>query len=310
MRGAAIHTAALALAGLVGCTMVPPPESDPAPVDPVVQDEAEPEAEQSAVAAYFAQLQARRIAQGLLRTDRAPRDLPVTPISLERAFAAVALRDEYQFAGGQIVQQSAPAPLRRWDVPVRISLEYGASVPEDRRARDTGIVTRFARQLSEFAKHPVSVTRGQGNFHVLVLDEGERRAIAPRLRALVPGIDTASQSLVENLPLSISCLVLAFARDGSNSYTDAVAIIRAELPDLSRDACYYQEIAQGMGLANDSPQARPSLFNDAAEFAVLTVLDEQLLRILYDPRLEPGLREAEARPIVRRIAAEVMGGPS
>ena len=193
---------------------------------------------------------------------------------------------------------------------MRISLEYGASVPEDQRARDSGIVTRFARQLSEFAEHPVSVTRGQGNFHVLVLDEGERRAIAQRLRALVPGIDTASQSLVENLPLSISCLVLAFSRDGSNNYTDAVAIIRAELPDLSRDACYYQEIAQGMGLANDSPQARPSLFNDAAEFAVMTVLDEQLLRILYDPRLKPGLREAEARPIVRRIAAEVMGGPS
>ena len=85
--------------------------------------------------------------------------------------------------------------------------------------------------------------------------------------------------------------MLAFSRDGTNVYSDAVAIIRAELPDRTRDMCYFEEITQGLGLANDSPVARPSLFNDSAEFAVMTVLDEQLLRMLYDPRLRPGMTE-------------------
>lgn len=308
MHGAAKIMAALALGGLAGCATEPPSAPVVAPEPAARPDPDAGDAPQSAVATYYAQLQERQLAQGLLRTTRAPRDLPVTATRVQRAFAAVALRDEYQVTDAQIVQQSAPAPLRRWDRPVRLALEFGDSVSPARRDRDRQVVSRFAAKLARVAEHPVSVTRGDGNFNVLVLDEGERRAIAPRLRRLVPGIDGASQSLVETLPLSVSCLVLAFSRDGSSTYTDAVAIIRAELPDLSRDACYYQEIAQGLGLANDSPQARPSLFNDAAEFAVMTVLDEQLLRILYDPRLTPGMRESQARPIVRRIATELMGG--
>lgn len=57
-------------------------------------------------------------------------------------------------------------------------------------------------------------------------------------------------------------------------------------------------------------RARPSIFNDDEEFSLLTRHDELLLRILYDPRLRPGITEAEARPIVTTIATELMGGES
>ncbi len=33
-----------------------------------------------------------------------------------------------------------------------------------------------------------------------------------------------------------------------------------------------------------------------------------MLRILYDPRLEPGMSLEEARPVVERIAQELMSG--
>ncbi|MEO0831451.1 MAG: DUF2927 domain-containing protein, partial [Pseudomonadota bacterium] len=66
-------------------------------------------------------------------------------------------------------------------------------------------------------------------------------------------------------------------------------------------------IAQGLGLANDSPVARPSIFNDDEEFALLTTHDEFLLRMLYDNRLKAGMTETEARPIAARIAAELVG---
>lgn len=297
---------------LAGCTIAAPPATDPAP-EPQAQA-APPERPDTPysgpVASHYAAVERRRIAQGLLRLDRAPRDLPISASLIERAFAEVALRDEYQVDQDRIIQQSNPAALRRWEGPVRLSLEFAQTVPDTIRARDRGVVTRFASRLARLADHPVQITSGRGNFSVLVLDENARRAIGPRLRALVPGIDRASQSLVENLPLSVSCLVLAFSRDGTNVYSDAVAIIRAELPERTRDMCYFEEITQGLGLANDSPVARPSLFNDNAEFAVMTVLDEQLLRVLYDPRLRPGMTSAQARPIVRRIAAELMGGQS
>jgi hypothetical protein len=73
-------------------------------------------------------------------------------------------------------------------------------------------------------------------------------------------------------------------------------------------ACIHEELAQGLGLANDDPQARPSIFNDDEEFALLTGHDELLLQMLYDPRLRTGMTAAEAAPVVREIAAEVMAG--
>jgi len=80
-----------------------------------------------------------------------------------------------------------------------------------------------------------------------------------------------------------------------------------------RLSCIHEELAQGLGLANDSPQARPSIFNDDEEFAYLTRHDELLLEMLYDPRLEPGMTVDTAAPLVRRIAEEIIaettGGP-
>ncbi|HAW48219.1 MAG TPA: hypothetical protein DCX34_13450, partial [Roseovarius sp.] len=66
---------------------------------------------------------------------------------------------------------------------------------------------------------------------------------------------------------------------------------------------------QGLGLANDSPRARPSIFNDDDEFAWLTTHDEMLLRLLYHPDLSPGMTADEARPILRRLLDEWQAGP-
>ena len=63
-----------------------------------------------------------------------------------------------------------------------------------------------------------------------------------------------------------------------------------------RLSCIHEEITQGLGLANDSPLARPSIFNDDEEFALLTPMDELMLKMLYSPRLSAGMTETEARP--------------
>ncbi len=73
-----------------------------------------------------------------------------------------------------------------------------------------------------------------------------------------------------------------------------------------RSACIHEELAQGMGLANDSPGARPSIFNDDEEFALLTTHDELLLRMLYDTRLQTGMEPSVAAPIARQIAREYL----
>ena len=112
------------------------------------------------------------------------------------------------------------------------------------------------------------------------------------------------------MPLSTYCLVYAMSEGSSGRYSRAFAVIRAEHPELLRLSCMHEEIAQAMGLANDSPRARPSIFNDDEEFALLTVQDELMLRMLYNPALRPGMTEAEARPIVESLARAILGGES
>ena len=151
---------------------------------------------------------------------------------------------------------------------------------------------------------------GPANFNVLILNEGERRNSGPLLRELVPGIGQTAVQTIERMPRETFCLVFAFSRGQSSAYTRAMAVIRAEHPDLLRLSCFHEEIAQGLGLANDSPAARPSVFNDDEEFGLLTRQDELMLRMLYDRRLTTGMDAETARPIVNQIAAELMGGDS
>ncbi|RJE81673.1 DUF2927 domain-containing protein [Paracoccus sp. JM45] len=256
---------------------------------------------------YYGAMQRRLIAQGKLRRDRVPQDAPITAESLTRDFIAIALRDEYSRSGDGLVSQARTAPLRRWEQPVRVQLEFGASTEIAARPAWRSEVAGFANRLSSATRHPVTMTADRGNFPVLILSEDERRAIGPRLAELVPGIPASDIAILADLPPAISCTVFAYSKGNASEYAHAVAIIRAELPPLLRTSCIHEEIAQGMGLANDSPAARPSIFNDDEEFALLTRHDELLLQILYDRRLRPGMTEAQAAPIVRQIASELLG---
>ena len=168
---------------------------------------------------------------------------------------------------------------------------------------------RSAR-LSRLSDVPITLTDDNPNFRVLFLGEDDRRAYGDRLRELIPTISDATVRTFVNLPRDQLCVVIGTFAPGRSSYTKAIAMIRAEHPNLMRSACIHEELAQGMGLANDSPDARPSIFNDDEEFALLTGHDELLLRMLYDPRLQTGMDPATAAPIARRIARDYLTGGS
>ncbi|HEY7607590.1 MAG TPA: DUF2927 domain-containing protein [Alphaproteobacteria bacterium] len=86
-----------------------------------------------------------------------------------------------------------------------------------------------------------------------------------------------------------------------------VQIYIAPYPDLVRRHCIAEELTQALGLADDSPLVRDSIFNDASARQRLAPWDALMVRILYDPRLRPGMLKAEAMPVVRRIIAEHLG---
>ena len=261
------------------------------------------------LAVYYNRVQADLLSQGLLRTDGGGPDTPYGPEDVLRNFERIAFFDEYARGAGLRPARSGPGRLKRWPGPVRIAAEFGAAVPPAQRTRDENALRAYARRLARVTGHPISTASpGRANFHVLFMGEDDRARLLTRVREIVPNIAPEALAIFEDLPRSIHCLVLAFSgTNGGYDYARAIALIRAEHPDLMRLACIHEEVAQGLGLANDSPRARPSIFNDDDEFALLTSHDEELLRLLYDPRLEIGMRLEEARPVLRRIVGERMG---
>lgn len=296
--------------GLMGCELLAPLPSEPAPppAPPAPSPVVTPEPSQASrdLARYYGRLQNDLLTQGLLRGDGGGPDTPFTDTQLARNFVRIALFTEYRDDSDFQKPQSTITNLRRWDGPIRMSVEFGDSVPNSQHDTDRNAVSTYAARLSRVSGVPITITDRNPNFHVLFLNEDDRRSYGDRLRALIPNISDATVRTFVNLPRDQLCIVIGIFAPGQSKYTKAVAMIRAEHPNLMRSACIHEELAQGMGLTNDSPGARPSIFNDDEEFALLTTHDELLLKILYDPRLQTGMEPAVAAPIARQIAREYL----
>jgi hypothetical protein len=262
-------------------------------------------ADSLALASHYQQLQNRLLSQGLLRTDGGA-GMPLTAAMLATNFTRIALYEEYS-AGGSIAQ-AAPITLTRWQDPVRVSLTFGASVPLDRQAEDRGRVAAYLARLSRITGHPIGLSNTQPNFFITIANMDERRRLGPTIKAALPQLTSAQVAGVTNLDRSVYCLVWTQSNVQTGQYERAYVFIPVEQPDLMRQSCIHEELAQGLGLPNDSGLARPSIFNDDEEFALLTRQDELMLKMLYDPALRSGMTEAEARPIITSLAIRLLGG--
>lgn len=251
---------------------------------------------------YFVQVQSAQLSQGLLREDGGGPDTPFTADMLAQNFEQIVFYNEYASA---LQGRGGESPLRRWEVPVRVDVIFGSSVPEPQQRSDRQAVTDYVKRLGDVTGHPMTRFGGP-NFIVVFATEDDRDTALDAAADRIPGISRESLDPLRRLDRDTYCAVAAYASGPQTfTYGAAVAVIRAENPPLLRLSCVHEELAQGLGLANDSRTARPSIFNDDDEFALLTDHDELLLRMLYDPRLSPGMTLSEAAPVTRIIAREL-----
>ncbi len=307
----------MALSGCLNNTKTSPPPAGPIPI--TIPTEAEkpaasppkppapimvnPSENSQELAEYYRNVQQDLLVQGLLRTDGGGVDTPYTDTDLVEDFIAIAFYDEYSQNEGLIRSSGEEVGLTKWTTPVRIRMEFGKSVDKEIRKKDRAELERYAKRLSRVTGHPITISNKSPNFYVLVMSEDDRMHLVKRIKEVMPETSPAALSAIADLPRSIHCLVVTFSsEDRRSQLRQSIALIRAEHPDLTRKACIHEEVAQGLGLTNDSPHARPSIFNDDDEFAYLTTHDEDLLRILYSPELKPGMSIKEATPIVRKLA--------
>ncbi|MEO0938002.1 MAG: DUF2927 domain-containing protein [Pseudomonadota bacterium] len=294
---------------VAACDMVAPvepvltPRARPAPqaatpAPPAVRPTSEASAR---LRAYFTSVQRAQLTQGLLRQDGGGVDTPFSADMLARNFRRIAFFSEYGSSVG------VSGRLRRYEDPVRMQVIHGAAMPPSERAQADRDVAAYAARLARATGHPISVGRDP-NFLVYFVSEDDRRETILGTAPDLLGLDERNLRPILDLGEDIYCAVISYrAADNQAAYGASVAVIRSENPDLLRLSCIHEELAQGLGLANDSPNARPSIFNDDDEFALLTRHDELLLQILYDDRLKTGMTLPEAEPVVRILARDVLG---
>jgi hypothetical protein len=305
LRGLALAAVLLVLAG---CASRIEPEPRPAALPAAPPPDAETVPGGESLGEFYASIETDLVSSGRMRRDVAPDDAPYTVDDLVRDFERIALYDEYADVGGRFVRSESPALLRRWDRPVRVAVMTGASAAPEDASRDRANVAAFTRRLAQLTG--VDMAMGEGadvNFLVLFMTSNERTAFADQVAAHYPDFAPAVMGALRDTPLDTFCTAYAFSDPARPSvYSAVIILIRAEHPPLTRLSCVNEEMAQAMGLPNDSPDARPSLFNDSLEFALLTEHDAILLRMLYDPRLRPGMTADEARPLLPAIAADAI----
>lgn len=248
-------------------------------------------------AADYAAYQAALIAEGDLRVETAPPDAPFGPRELAINFERVALHHEADISevGGE--RNWAENPLVRWEEPIHWQM-FGAGVAEEDRAE----VRRLMRRLSALTGLEIVESDREVNFTILITEPGERNAFAELLRARHPALGDIFR-LWRHTPEVVCVATNLFSTENQFQIAQTLVAMGSEVRGLLRQACLHEEIVQSLGLGNDHPEVRPSIFNDDGEFALMTKHDEQLLRILYDPRLEIGMTAEQAMPIVRRIVA-------
>lgn len=306
MRAGFTLSALIFPALLAACVSTAPPPLPPAPPPPAP----EPSAQTLAGQDYYRKVEANYLAQGRMREDGGGPDTPFSTRDLVENLLAITFYDEFAEMNGALVAGGGENTLHRWQGPMRVGLSFGASVPEAQRVADRAAVGEFTRRLARVSGRPVVLTDRNPNHTLFILNPEERSVAGAAIRAAAPATSAAAIRSVEQMRPDIYCTAFTFTVGQGAVIDRAVSVIRGELTPKLRALCIHEELAQSMGLINDSPRARPSIFNDNEEFALLTRQDELMLKMLYDPRLKPGMTLAEARPIVEEIAAGLMGGES
>ncbi len=219
---------------------------------------------------------------------------------LRRNFMSIAMRAE----AADDVDFSGNISVAKWLTPLRYRL-VGANAADARRVemlvqrlrKLTGIDIAPAYARAPNIRLSFVPFRTRNNAVYRLASEG---SLGPAVGGMVTRWrDTEREK----------CLGLISVDPRSGAITKADILIKDELPPRIRNACIVEELVQSLGLMNDDPMARPSIFNDSQEYLDLTSHDEYLLRILYDPRVRPGMTLRQMNPLIQQIIDEVRPAP-
>lgn len=250
----------------------------------------------------YSRLTESLLSKGHLRVDPSPADAPYDVAGLARNFHDVTFSYEFQFDGDRIVRQRLEKPLKRWSGEIRYKLTGDAVTADDARE-----VAALTSRIGELTGLRFIRSNDRHDMLISIASPSGRDEISRHLAARNMPEYRQRYDIWRKTRGWLCGVTLSASKADPGRLVFAHIFIGSEITGLLRKSCLHEEITQSLGLTNDSDRARPSIFNDDQEFAVLTEHDEMLLRLLYDPRLRTGMSADEAMPIARQILDDLQG---
>lgn len=235
----------------------------------------------------------------------------VSNVELVKAFAGVALGSEHEKRISRVI---------KWTAPINVAI-IGKGYPPL-------FEELVVRQLDDLAKetgHPVKLAYSEVMRREKRLDPNVSKIPINVLifygpKADLPAVIEKRTKGVYKAAEAEKLLRLGFCHgrlriNKTGALTFGYAAVPAEIttqveygnvrvdPKIFLRACVTEEISQLMGLVNDVDGLTFSIFSDTSRHVDLTEADRWMLRMLYDPRMKPGMKADEALPIAAQFLA-------
>ena len=214
--------------------------------------------------------------------DAPPQFTTFTAAELERGFMALAFGSDLRIG-------ARPRGIRRFDHPIRAVVMGGGSV--DRSARMRDVIAEYASTVPSLRLSPANA--GDADIEVRLIDEKDFNGAL--VAAFGPKI--AKDFIARTDPQCMTSVK-------SNAAGDIVRSVSFIIVDKGDDVfldCAYHELLHAFGLSNHDQRNVWTTLNQNRMVGYLTVYDRDLLTILYDRRVKPGMSPAAARRVLPKV---------
>ncbi|NRA55069.1 MAG: DUF2927 domain-containing protein [Gammaproteobacteria bacterium] len=201
---------------------------------------------------------------------------------IKKSFYEVSLGSEY----GDHVNNG----LRKWQQPLRIYVEH--QVPD--KALHQKLLSAQISHLAAITQLDIQLTnnKAQANVHYYFTNQAKIKPLVAK---------NLGAKAAEHLYSSVC--IASIKTNNKNHIIFAYVFIPVDLARFHGKliSCIVEEITQALGLVRDSDLVFPSIFNDRSNNALLTGLDEILLRLLSEDSLKAGMTKKQLDPLLNAI---------
>jgi hypothetical protein len=232
-------------------------------------------------------------AGALLLTACAAPQLPPDPA--EEAILAEFHRAAYGSAG------TGGDHLAKWAGPIRAAV-VGPEGMATERPSYSAAVRRHLADLESLTGLPIDMAPvDQANLLIIYAEDPFAAARDHRSRFAYRIADPAGfDKRLDAMAPDTTCFGFLWGGwPGGQGIDFAVVFLRTDRGDRTIEGCLVQQTTQALGLMHDLDPSAESVFGDAGKYVALTQQDRLMLRMLYDPRLKPGMGWGETEPLAR-----------